>query len=142
MFYPNRTKIVTIYIYKNFFSNHDFFHNYSSSLWLLEWARAGAGAAIRNFCSCSWRQFNFGSSAPAPQHWFYVFLSGSAFIQCLDPDWFYDSFNPFWGTWSRKAKIDAKKKKKEKFMFWGAECSVCRTGGLFLSIKIHLFKKT
>jgi hypothetical protein len=54
--------IKTVTIYKNIFSNHDFFYKF-----LYKFLK-GAGAAVRYFDSGSGRQFNFSSSAPAPQH--------------------------------------------------------------------------
>jgi hypothetical protein len=67
--FKNRIKIGTIY--KNFFSNHDFFPlNFFKYKGAGAGAgdRDGAGAAIRNFGSNSRWHFNFGSSAPALQH--------------------------------------------------------------------------
>ncbi len=71
MLYPNKIKIVIIY--KTFFSNHHF-----------------SGAAIRNFGfgSGSRRQFNFGSSALAPQHWVHqVDLLVPVICTCSSQSW-------------------------------------------------------
>jgi hypothetical protein len=54
--FSKRVKMVTIY--NSFFSNHDFIYKILQVCG--KWK--GAGAVIRNFCSGSGRQFNFGSS--------------------------------------------------------------------------------